>query len=546
MSDNIVQSSSGQGAAHRLSRRSMLRLSLAAAALPIVAACGQAAPAAPAATSKPAETPKPAAPAASPAAAAASPAAGASPAASPGASPAAKPAAQGAPATTSGRTAPPAPTFQKVKIDGKLSVIIDADFHPDHNAFIEKKVREFAAMMDYPLDFSTVASFTGTANIAQKLTAAVQSGDPPDCLTHTEATSTLRFLDVLEDVDDVQNQIVKDFGEVFPAGKTLSFVDGKYYAVNHFSRAGGYWVRENAFKAVGIDPRRDFTDYDKLLDGLVKASDPAKEQWGWGMTVNRSGDGETIVKNHVLLWGGQLSDETGQTVVLNKDPYREYGIAGLEYLKKIYTDPAYAKILPTGVNSWTDPSNNEAYLAGKLIFTNNAGTMFAKAVVDNNPVKDDTYLMLPPKGMGPGGRVLAGGGAAKRWFVIKGAKNREAANQLIRYMHSAEIQKEMFRISNGYVYPAYEWGWEEPELKASDAGQKVTDVWRQYLTHESGYTGVGSYPAPPNPWVQSLESSNFWTDMFGEVLGGKSTADALKSAHDKAVRVAKEFGFKGE
>ena len=172
--------------------------------------------------------------------------------------------------------------------------------------------------------------------------------------------------------------------------------------------------------------------------------------------------------------------------------------------------------------------------------------MFAKAVFDNNPVKDDTYLMLPPKGMGAGGRVLAGGGAAKRWFVIKGAKNREAANQLIRYMHSAEIQKEMFRISNGYVYPAYEWGWEEPEIKASDAGTKITEVWRQYLTHESAYTGVGSYPAPPTPWVQSLESSNFWTDMFGEVLGGKSTADAVKSAHDKAVRVAKEFGFKGE
>jgi multiple sugar transport system substrate-binding protein len=454
--------------------------------------------------------------------------------------------AQAAPGASSGRTAPPAPTFNKVKIDGKLSVIIDADFHPDHNVFIEKKVREFAAMMDYPLDFSTVASFTGAANIAQKLTAAVQSGDPPDVLTHTEATSTLKFLEVLEDVDDVQNEIIKDFGEVFPAGKTLSFVDGKYYAVNHFSRAGGYFVRENAFKAVGIDPRKDFTDYDKLLDGLLKASDPAKEQWGWGMTVNRSGDGETIVKNHVLLWGGQLCDETGQTVVLNKAPYAEYAIAGLDYLKKIYADQQYAKILPTGVNSWTDPSNNEAYLAGKLIFTNNAGTMFAKAVFDNNPVKDDTYLILPPKGMGAGGRVLAGGGAAKRWFVIKGAKNREAANQLIRYMHSAEIQKEMFRISNGYVYPAYEWGWEEPEIKASDAGSKITDVWRQYLSHESKYTGVGSYPAPPNPWVQSLESSNFWTDMFGEVLGGKSTADALKSAHDKAVRVAKEFGFKGE
>ena len=539
MSDTTLDAVSGRPP-RRLSRRSMLRLGLAAAALPIVAACGSAAPAAPAKTetkptaapAKPTEAPKPAA--------------GASPAASPGASPAAKPAAQAAPGASPGRTAPPAPTFNKVKIDGKLSVIIDADFHPDHNVFIEKKVREFAAMMDYPLDFSTVASFTGAANISQKLTAAVQSGDPPDVLTHTEATSTLKFLEVLEDVDDLQNQIIKDFGEVYPAGKTLSFVDGKYYAVNHFSRAGGYWFRENAFKAAGVDPRKDLEDWDMVREALLKTSQPEKESWGWGLTANRSGDGETVVREQVLMRGGQLVDETGQTVVLNKPPYNEYAIAALTYLKEIYTDPKWSKILPTGVNSWTDPSNNEAYLAGKIFFTTNAGTMFAKAVFDNNPVKDDTYLMLPPKGTGPGGRSLASGGAAKRWFVIKGAKNREAAEQLIRYMHGADVQKEMFRISNGYVYPAYEWGWNEPEVTSGDAASHVTEVWKQYLTHESKYTGGGFYPGSPIAAVQSLESSNFWTDMFGEVMGGKSPADTVKSAHDKAVRVFKEFGLKGE
>jgi len=399
--------------------------------------------------------------------------------------------------------------------------------------------------MNYPLDFSTVAAYTGTANISQKLTAAVQSGDPPDCITHTESTSALQFLDVLEDVDDLQKTIIKDFGEMYKTAKSLENIDGKWWSVQHFSRAGGYWYREGPFKAVGVDPKNDLTDHDKLLDALVKASNPDKESWGWGITANRSGDGETTVKNAIFLWGAQLNDETGQIVVLNKDPYRQYAIDGLTYLKNIYTDPKYAKILPTGVNAWTDPSNNEAYLAGKIFFSNNAGTMFAKAVFDKNPVKDDTYLMLPPKGMGAGGRVLAGGGAAKRWFVIKGAKNREAAEQLIRYMNSAEIQKEMFKISNGYVYPAYEWGWDEPEIKASDAGSHVTETWRAIQNHESAYTDT-YWPAPPSPQVLSLNSSNFWTDMFGEVLGGKSPADAVKSGHERAVRVFKEFGAKGE
>jgi len=316
--------------------------------------------------------------------------------------------------------------------------------------------------------------------------------------------------------------------------------------VHHFSRAGGWWFREGAFKAAGIDPRKDIPDMEKLREALLKASQPEKEFWGWGMTGNRSGDGNTIIRDNILAAGGQLNDETGQLVVLNKPPFAEYTIGVLNFLKETYTDAKWAKMLPTGVNSWTDPSNNEAYLAGKIFYTNNAGTMFAKAVFDNNPVKDDTYLTLPPKGFGPGGKVLPNGGAVKRWFVIKGAKNREAAEQLIRYMHGADVQKEMFRISNGYVYPAYEWGWDEPEIKSSDAGSHVTDVWKQYLNHPTQYTGVGYYPAAPVPWVESLEDSNFWTDMFGEVLGGKSAADAVKSAHDRAVRVAKEFGFKGE
>ncbi|HEY3107819.1 MAG TPA: hypothetical protein VGL23_03655 [Chloroflexota bacterium] len=33
----------------------------------------------------------------------------------------------------------------------------------------------------------------------------------------------------------------------------------------------------------------------------MKISDPDKKRWGWGITVNRSGDGDTGV-NNVLFW----------------------------------------------------------------------------------------------------------------------------------------------------------------------------------------------------------------------------------------------------
>jgi len=130
------------------------------------------------------------------------------------------------------------------------------------------------------------------------------------------------------------------------------------------------------------------------------------------------------------LWEGAVyDDDSGQLVVLNKDPYQQHVIEALTWLKETYTDPKWAKMVPHGINAWTDPSNNEAYPAGKIFFTGNVGTMFAKAIFDKNPVADDTYLILPPKGVGPDGRSLPSAGISKRWFVVKGAKNREAAEQ---------------------------------------------------------------------------------------------------------------------
>jgi multiple sugar transport system substrate-binding protein len=509
----------------------------------VAAACQQASTPAPTTAPAAAPTTAPAAkPTTAPAAAATTaPAAGATTAPAAGATTAPAAGATTAPAAA----AQAAPTFTKAAINGKLSVVQSKDFHPDHNALIEAKVKEFAQKQDYPLDHSYIEAYAGSGDVVQKLTAAVQAGDAPDVLIHTLGSAQLHFLDIIDEVTNLEQEIEKFHGKL-PAGfQKAHFLENKFWAIPHFSRAGGFWVRQSAFKDAGIDPMKDLTDFDKLREAALKISKPDKEFWGWGMTANRSGDGDTAVRNAIFMWGGQITDEQAQTVVLNTEPYRSNAIAGLNWLKETYTDPKYASMLPPGVGGWTDPSNNEAWLSGKMGITNNAGTVFAKAVVDKNPVADDTYLILQPKGMGPNGRTLAGPGDAMSFFIMKGAKNREAAEQLITYMTQPDIYKQMFKISTGYVYPARDWGWDEPEIKESTYAQHVTDNWRKLMNDPSGALG-SHYPASPSPQVNALDNSNFLTDMFGEILGGKSVEDALKGAHDRAVRTFKEFGAKGE
>src|SRR5436853_6284906 len=103
--------------------------------------------------------------------------------------------------------------------------------------------------------------------------------------------------------------------------------------------------------------------------------------------------------------------------------------------------------------------------------------MYAQSVVDKNPVADDAWMLAPPKGSGAGARTVAGAGEPMVWFIPKGAKNRDAAEQVIRYMVSPEIMRELFKISAGYVYPAYEWGWDDPAIKENKYAQHVTDAY---------------------------------------------------------------------
>jgi multiple sugar transport system substrate-binding protein len=531
----------------RLSRRGILRYSfLSGAALSILAACQSAATPAP--TTAPAApqptTPPAAAPTTAPAAAATT--APAKPTSAPAAAATTAPAAASNPnAAFSGPPADAALNLPKVSISGKLTVVQARDFHPDHNAYIEAQIKAFAQKMGYDLDHSYIEAYAGSGDVVQKLTAAVQAGDAPDLLIHTLGASQLHFLDIVEDVSDFEATIEKQQGKLAPAFDRSFKLDGKYWGIPHFSRSGGFWARPSVFKAANIDPLKDLTDYQKMADACLKVTDASKPIYGWGMTANRSGDGDTTVRNAVFMWGGQINDDSGEVVVFNKDPYRQYSIDGLTWLKSVYQDPKYAAMLPPGVAGWGDTSNNEAWLAGQLAFSNNAGTMYATAVVNKNPVADDTIMLPQVKGLGNGGRVLQGPGAPMNFFVMKGAKNKDAALQIVQSLMTAETYSKMFGISTGYVYPAREWGWDQPELTEAQYAKGITPIWKQIFNDPSAYQGT-SHPAPPTPQSNALDNTNFWTDMFGEILAGKAVDATIADWHNRVVQTYKEFGAKGE
>ena len=96
--------------------------------------------------------------------------------------------------------------------------------------------------MDYPLDHSYIEAYAGSGDVVQKLTAAVQAGDAPDLLIHTLGSSQLHFLDIIEDVDAPRRRTSRSSTASCNAASTKeNFLDGKWWAIPHFIRAGGYF-----------------------------------------------------------------------------------------------------------------------------------------------------------------------------------------------------------------------------------------------------------------------------------------------------------------
>src|SRR5262249_58582134 len=79
------------------------------------------------------------------------------------------------------------------------------------------------------------------------------------------------------------------------------------------------------------------------------------------------------------------------------------------------------KIQPPGVMGWNDVSNNEAYLAGKLVSTNNGASLYYAMVAKKDALAAKTQVILTPGG--PGGSFFFAG--AYNWGIFQKSKYSE-------------------------------------------------------------------------------------------------------------------------
>jgi multiple sugar transport system substrate-binding protein len=439
------------------------------------------------------------------------------------------------PAQTRQQTQPEAaaPATGAATVTGRLQVVQVLDFHPDHNAFIRRTIQEFATQKNWQLDLSDLAGFLGGTDIYQKLQAQKTAGQPVDLIFHGLSARQLALFDLTRDATPLVNQAVQRWGQPYSSARAGHVVDNKWVGLPFYDRVGGYFAREDRVREAGINPATAFETWQDALETSRRISNPAQNFYGWGMTVNRSGDGESLVWNVIWSWGGALADQTGQVVTLNTPQT----VDAIRWLTDIYMNPENRNIVPVGVNAWNDMGNNEAWLAGTIGFTSNAGTLYAKSVVDNNPVAEHTMYVQQP--FGPPRQRLQGSGGHYFYFM-NGSRNFDAAAELAMHLLSDEVQQTLWRTSTGYVVPAYQRRWDHPLIRDN----RISAAFRPVSFNEPPFPGV-SWRGPLSEAAEAVSTQNVVTDMMGTILAGTPVEQAVRDAHNRAVSIYQAFGFRG-
>lgn len=417
---------------------------------------------------------------------------------------------------------------------GKLTVIHRTEYFEQVQTLYRETVEAFAAEKGVELDIST-ANPEAFGDFLGKMTAAVAAGNPPDIAYQSNiSNSQMHLLGLVEDVTDVVTEAESRYGAIMPGinAQPGGFIDGAWRAIPFLSSGRGIFMRGDKLEEAGIDPKT-LTTWDSRRDAMLEVSDPDNEFWGWGITANQSGDGYGFLTDLIQSFGGHPTDETGQIVQFNSPET----VAAVTWLAETYSrDGKYGPMLPPGIESWGDISNNEAYLAGSVGYTHNAFSVYAQAKRDNNPVYPVTIIL--PAAFGPA-EIDMNGGSTSGWMnIFKGAQNIELAKELALHLLSPEVFTPMSSLGAGLFMPAYSNLWTD-ELIAADPNFAIV---KEQVSVEDPFIGW-SYPAQPNALIDAIRPPGIIEAMVRNVVSGEMTPEeAVADCHQKIVDIFEEGG----
>jgi multiple sugar transport system substrate-binding protein len=403
------------------------------------------------------------------------------------------------------------------------------------NAALDRSIKKFAEATATNIENSLVQADAG--DVVAKIDAEVKGGVARDLAFMTDSRFVAQFhaLGDLEDVTDVVTTLTARYGEPTAESKNFCVFDGKWFAIPYHFIGIGSFLRKDWMQEKGISPKDVYT-WEELRDLCLAISDPTKRRFGWGMTVNRSGDANGMIDALINAYGGSIASNDGTKVTFDSPET----VQAVTFLGDIYTNPKYKPMLPPGVAAWTDNSNNENWLAGILGYTRNSFSVYADSKTKTNPVYGNTHVFADCIGPATDKPLLLG--QSQAFVVFKGAKNPQLAKLLAQYLVSAPALLGVAKEAPGLALPAWEKVWDaDPYFTGGDPAFPIMRKIAQQplpLTTKNGLT----FPQKASAGQQAAVGAYVLTDMMQQVIQGTAPARAVQAAHAKLVQIFTQQG----
>ncbi len=349
--------------------------------------------------------------------------------------------------TAAAATSLAAPFVRSAHAAGSLNVGMWDHWVPGANAETEKLIKAWAEKekVDVKIDFIT--SQGNKLNLTVVAEAQAKSGHD---LMYLPSWQTSRNAEVLEPMDDVVKDLIKENGDVSSVAKYLAQIKGTWRAIpsTYGAQMKGPSTRIDLMKQhAGIDvqalypaggtPKSDQWTYDAFLkaaEACHKAGVPI------GIGLGTTADSVDSVGAIFAAFGGTLVDESGK-LSIKSDGVRQ----AMDYCKKL------TAFLPADAPSWDDASNNKLFVAGKTAMILNPPSAWAVAVRDAPQIAEQTWHHPMPKG--PKGRFASF--LQPALGVWSFSKNKSAGKSLLRHLSSRDAAETMVKASKGYDIPPY-------------------------------------------------------------------------------------------
>ncbi|MEE6262333.1 extracellular solute-binding protein [Plantactinospora sonchi] len=404
------------------------------------------------------------------------------------------------------------------------------------NEVLDGSIKKFADSTGTKIENSLVQADAG--DVVAKIHAEVEGGVARDLAFMTDSRFVAQFqaLGDLEDVTDVVEALTARYGEPCAEAKHFCVFDGKWFAIPYHFIGIGSFLRKDWMQDKGITPK-DVYSWEELRDLCLAISDPTKRRFGWGMTVNRSGDGNGMIEALINSYGGAIASNDGRKVTFNSPET----VQAVTFLADIYTNPRYTPMLPPGVASWTDTSNNENWLAGVTGYTRNQFSVYADSKTKKNPVYGNTHVFSDCIGPATDKPLLFG--QSQGFVVFKGAKNPALAKLLAQYLVSGPALVGVAKEAPGLAMPAWEKVWDaDPFFTGGDPAFAMLRTMSQQPLPLSTRNGL-AFPQKASAGQQAVVAAYVLTDMMQEVIQGTAPAQAVAAAHAKMVQIFTQQGL---